>query len=145
MISVYFVSTFVMFALMLGLIRLYVRVSTIPKAYLLPMIMVFCVVGVYSLNNTMFDVWTMLAFGALGYCLERAGFNLGPFVIGYVLATVAEARLRQGLMFTDGDVTPLFTEPLSAGMLVLAVGLLVWSLWTERRKQRGVPGPDTPS
>ena len=141
-ISVYFVATFVMFALMLGLIRLYVRISTIPKSYLLPVIMVFCVVGVYSLNNTMFDVWTMLGFGILGFCLERAGFNLGPFVIGYVLAKVAEAKLRQGLMFTDGDITPLFTEPLSVGMLVFALALLVWSLWAERR-QRPAPAKTT--
>ncbi|MDE2791879.1 MAG: tripartite tricarboxylate transporter permease [Paracoccaceae bacterium] len=134
-IGVYFVSTFVMLGLMVALIRLYVRVSTIPKSYLLPVIMVFCVVGVYSLNNTMFDVWTMLVFGVVGFLLERAGFNLGPFVIGYVLAKVAEAKLRQGLMFTDGDITPLFTEPLSLGMLIAALALLVWSLWAERRRQ----------
>ncbi len=134
-IGVYFVATFVMFGLMLGLIRLYVRISTIPKEFLLPAIMVFCVVGVFSLNNTMFDVWTMLAFGVVGFLLERAGFHLGPFVIGYVLAVVAEAKLRQGLMFTDGDIMPLFTEPLSVGMLIIAFGLLVWSLWAERRRK----------
>ncbi|MDE0303401.1 MAG: tripartite tricarboxylate transporter permease [Albidovulum sp.] len=134
-IGVYFVATFVMFGLMLGLIRLYVSISVIPKSYLLPAIMVFCVVGVYSLNNTMFDVWTMLLFGIVGFLLERAGFNLGPFVIGYVLAKVAEAKLRQGLMFTDGDISPLFLEPLSAGMLLAAFALLVWSLWAERRRR----------
>lgn len=140
-IGVYFVATFVMFGLMLGLIRLYVRVSMIPKAYLLPVIMVFCVVGVFSLNNTMFDVWTMLVFGVIGFLLERAGFNLGPFVIGFVLAKVAEAKLRQGLMFTGGDIMPLFTEPLSLGMLVVALVLLVWSLWAEhRRKPSKGPG-----
>ncbi len=140
-IGVYFVATFVMFGLMIGLIRLYVRVSMIPKSYLLPVIMVFCVVGVFSLNNTMFDVWTMLVFGVVGFLLERAGFNLGPFVIGFVLATVAEAKLRQGLMFTGGDIMPLFTEPLSVGMLVIALALLVWSLWAEhRRKPSKEPG-----
>ncbi len=140
-IGVYFVATFVMFGLMLGLIRLYVRVSMIPKSYLLPVIMVFCVVGVFSLNNTMFDVWTMLVFGMIGFLLERAGFNLGPFVIGFVLAKVAEAKLRQGLMFTGGDIMPLFTEPLSLGMLIVALMLLVWSLWVEhRRKPSRGPG-----
>ncbi|MDE0114465.1 MAG: tripartite tricarboxylate transporter permease [Albidovulum sp.] len=134
-IGVYFVATFVMFGLMLGLIRLYVSISVIPKSYLLPAIMVFCVVGVYTLNNTMFDVSTMLLFGIVGFLLERAGFNLGPFVIGYVLAKVAEAKLRQGLMFTDGDISPLFLEPLSAGMLLAAFALLVWSLWAERRRR----------
>ena len=144
-IGVYFVATFVMFGLMLGLIRLYVRVSTIPKSYLLPVIMVFCIVGVFSLNNTMFDVWTMLIFGVIGFLLERAGFNLGPFVIGFVLAKVAEAKLRQGLMFTGGDIMPLFTEPLSLGMLFVALALLVWSLWAEhRRKPSKEPGGGRP-
>lgn len=144
-IGVYFVATFVMFGLMLGLIRVYVRVSMIPKSYLLPVIMVFCVVGVFSLNNTMFDVWTMLVFGVIGFLLERAGFNLGPFVIGFVLAKVAEAKLRQGLMFTGGDIMPLFTEPLSLGMLVVALALLVWSLWAEhRRKPSTEPGGERP-
>ena len=144
-IGVYFVATFVMFGLMLGLIRVYVRVSMIPKSYLLPVIMVFCVVGVFSLNNTMFDVWTMLVFGVIGFLLERAGFNLGPFVIGFVLAKVAEAKLRQGLMFTGGDIMPLFTEPLSLGMLVVALALLVWSLRAEhRRKPSTEPGGGRP-
>ncbi len=135
-IAVDLVATFVMFAMMLGLVRFYIRVTAIPKAYLLPVITVFCVVGVYSLNNTMFDVWTMLAFGVIGFLMERAGFSLGPFVIGYVLAKVAEAKLRQGLMFTDGDIWPLFTSPLSASLLLVSLALLVWSLHSESRRKR---------
>ena len=138
-IGVCFVATFVMFAFMLGLIRVYVRISTIPKSFHLPMITVCCVVGVFSLNNTMFDVWTMLGFGVIGFLLERAGFNLGPYVIGYVLAKLAEAKLRQGLMFTDGDITPLFTDPLSVAMLLPALALLVWSLLAERCRTRRQP------
>lgn len=129
------VATFVMFALMLGLVRFYIRITAIAKIYLLPIITVFCVVGVYSLNNTIFDVWTMLGFGVVGFLLERGGFSLGPFVIGYVLSKVAEAKLRQGLMFSDGDISPLFSEPLSASMLMVALALLIWSLWREKRHQ----------
>lgn len=135
-IAVDLVATFVMFALMLGLIRFYVRVASIPKYVLLPVITVFCVVGVYSLNNTMFDVWTMLGFGIVGFLMERAGFSLGPFVIGYVLAKVAEVKLRQGLMYTDGDITPLFIDPLSLVMLLIALVLVVFSLGTERKRRR---------
>ena len=130
------VATFVMFALMLGLVRFYIRVASIPKAYLLPVITVFCIVGVYSLNNTMFDVWTMLGFGVIGFFMERAGFSLGPFVIGYVLARVAEAKLRQGLMFSGGDIKPLFFSPVSATLLAIALALLVWSLVSESRRKR---------
>ena len=135
-IGVDLVATFVMFVLMLGLVRFYVRVAVVPKVYLLPLIMVFCIVGVFSLNNTMFDVWTMLGFGVVGFLMERAGFSLGPFVIGFVLAKVAEAKLRQGLQFTDGDISPLFTEPLSLALQLVALALLIWSLRAELKRAR---------
>lgn len=137
-IAVDLVASFVMFALMIGLVRFYIRVTEIPKHYLIPVIMVFCVVGTYSLNNTMFDVWTMLGFGVIGFLMEKAGFSLGSFVIGYVLAVIAESKLRQGLMFTDGDILPLFTSPLSAAMLVIALLLLVWSLASERKQRQKI-------
>ena len=57
--------------------------------------MVFCVVGSFALNNTMFDVWVMLIFGVIGFLLERGKFPLGPFVIGFVLAPLAEAKAAQ--------------------------------------------------
>lgn len=135
-IGVDLVATFVMFVLMLGLVRFCVRVAVVPKVYLLPLIMVFCIVGVFSLNNTMFDVWTMLGFGVVGFLMERAGFSLGPFVIGFVLAKVAEAKLRQGLQFTDGDISPLFTEPLSLALQFIALALLIWSLRAELKRAR---------
>ena len=137
-IAVDLVATFVMLAMMLGLIRVYIAITRVPKGYILPVIMICCVVGVYSLNNTMFDVWTMLGFGVVGYVLERAKFNLAPFVIGFVLAPVAEANLRQGLMITAGDIAPLFTDPISLVFLLVAFGLLAWSVRAEKTIQSGM-------
>ncbi|MBT8362601.1 MAG: tripartite tricarboxylate transporter permease, partial [Deltaproteobacteria bacterium] len=135
-IMVDLVATFVMFFLMVGLVRLYVRIIDIPKAYLLPLIVVCCVVGTFAVNNTMFDVWTMLGFGLIGFLLERGGFDLGPFVIGYILAPIAESELRQGLMITDGDYTPLFTDPISIAFLLIALILLVCPFINDWRKRR---------
>jgi putative tricarboxylic transport membrane protein len=135
-IAVDLVATFVMFAMMIGLVRVYIRVIAVPKGILLPIITLCCIVGVYSLNNTMFDVWTMLAFGVLGFFMERGGFALGPFVIGYVLAPIAESSLREGLMITDGKILPLFTDPLSAIMLAIAAFMLVWQIRSEYKRRR---------
>jgi putative tricarboxylic transport membrane protein len=77
----------------------------------------------------------MLAFGVLGFGMERAGFPLGPFVIGFILAPLAESKFRSGLMMTDGDVTPLFTQPLSLSFLVISLGLLLWPFWSERSRR----------
>lgn len=135
-IMVDLVATFVMFFLMVFLVRFYVRIIDIPKSYLLPIIVVCCVVGTYAVNNTMFDVWTMLGFGLLGFLLEKGGFDLGPFVIGYILAPIAESELRQGLMITDGDYSPLVTDPISLGFLLTALVLLVWPFVSDWRRER---------
>ena len=135
-IMVDLVATFVMLFLMLGLVRVYVRVNDVPKEYLVPVILVCCVIGTFSLNNTMFDVWTMLGFGLLGFLLERGGFDLGPFVIGYILSPIAESRLRQGLMMTDGDIMPLFRDPISVLFLLIAFFMLFWPFFTDWRKKR---------
>ncbi len=84
----------------------------------------------------MFDVWVMLVFGVVGFAMERAGYPLGPFVIGFVLAPLGEAKLRSGLMMTAGGIEPLFTRPLSAMFLAVAAVLLVWSIRSELRMKR---------
>jgi putative tricarboxylic transport membrane protein len=119
-------STLVMFALMFASIPLLRRVIDVPKPYIIALVLVFCVVGVFAYNNRWFEVGVMLSFGVLGFGMERAGFPLGPFVIGFILAPAAEAKLRSGLMMTGGDITPLFTEPVSLVLLVIAGGLLIW-------------------
>jgi putative tricarboxylic transport membrane protein len=102
----------------------------------LPLIMVFCVVGVFASSNRMFDVWIMLGFGLLGFLMERGGLPLGPFVIGFILAPIAESRLRQGLMMTDGDYSPLFTQPLTLSLMMLSVILLFWPFIRGMRRPR---------
>jgi putative tricarboxylic transport membrane protein len=137
MIAACLVSTVLMFAIMTASVGMVARLSLLPKSFLLPVIMVFCVVGSFALDNTMFDVWVMLAFGLVGFFLERAKIPLGPFVIGFVLAPLAEAKLRTGLMMTAGSITPMFTRPLSLLFLLIAVVMLIWPLYGEWRRNRG--------
>jgi putative tricarboxylic transport membrane protein len=126
--------------LMLGQMYLMIpflrRVLDVPRQFVLPLIMVFCVVGVFASSNRMFDVWIMLGFGLLGFLMERGGLPLGPFVIGFILAPIAESRLRQGLMMTDGDYSPLFTQPLTLSLMVLSVILLFWPFIRGMRRPR---------
>jgi putative tricarboxylic transport membrane protein len=138
MIAACLVSTVLMFVLMTGTVGYIARLMYVPRAVLLPVIMVFCVVGTYALDNTMFDVWVMLGFGVLGFMLERAKMPLGPFVIGFVLAPLAEAKLRSGLMMTAGSMQPMFTRPLPVLFLLIALGLLVWSLYGDWKRSSSV-------
>jgi putative tricarboxylic transport membrane protein len=127
-------STLMMFAMMMTLIPLLRRVVDIPRPLVTILVLTFCVIGVFAANNRWFEVGVALAFGGLGFAMERGGFPLGPFVIAFILTPIAESKLRSGLMITDGDVTPLFTQPLSGALMLVALALLVWPLTGRGRK-----------
>jgi putative tricarboxylic transport membrane protein len=143
MIAACLVANVLMFVIMTGAVGFVSQLMYLPRSFLLPVIMVFCVIGGYALDNTMFDIWVMLAFGVLGFMLERARIPLGPFVIGFVLAPLAEAKLRSGLMMTAGSITPIFTRPLSLTFLLIALVLLIWPLYSDWRRQRRTAAEDS--
>ncbi|MDW4497214.1 tripartite tricarboxylate transporter permease [Sulfitobacter sp. D35] len=136
MIATCLLATFVMWGMMSVSVRWIAGLVYLPKSYVLPVVMMFCVIGSFALHNTAFDVWVMLIFGVLGFLLEKAGIPLGPFVIGFVLAPLGEEKLRSGLMMTNGDFSPIVTRPLPLIFTLLAVLLLVWPLVSERRRRR---------
>jgi len=141
------VANILMFVIMTGTVRYIAKLMAVPRAYLLPVVFVFCVIGSYAVHNNIFDVWTMLGFGVLGYLLSRADVPLGPFVIGFVLAPIAETELRSGLMISNGDWWPLVTRPLSGSFLLISVIFLFYPLiqeWRSRRRDRaaGLPAAE---
>jgi putative tricarboxylic transport membrane protein len=129
-----FLSSIAVFLLMTASIPLLRRLLDIPRHYIIPVVLAFCVVGVFASNSRVAEVVFMLAFGGLGFLMERAGMPLGPFVIGFILAPLAEAKLRSGLMMSAGDYSPLVTQPLSASLLAVSLVLLLWPIWRARRK-----------
>lgn len=133
-ISACLLSILAMYGMMLALTPLIARVTEIPRSYMMPVVLVFCVIGAFGADNSMFDVWVMLAFGVVGFALERAGIPLGPFVIGFILAPLAEEKLRTGLMMSGGSYAPLLTNPLSALFLLAALLVLLWPLRRARRR-----------
>ena len=138
MIAACLVANVLMYLMMTGMVGFVARLMFLPRAFILPVVMVFCVIGAYALDNTMFDVWVMLGFGVLGFMLERAKMPLGPFVIGFVLAPLAEAKLRSGLMMTAGSIEPMFTRPLPALFLLTSLVLLLWPLYSDWKRRSAV-------
>ncbi len=135
--ATFLVANVFMFLFMIGTAPFLARLINIPRELLIPVILVFCVVGSYALSNRMFDVWVMLAFGVIGFSMERMGFPLAPFVIGLVLAPLAEKHLCAGLMISNGSYWPLVENPISLVFLLVSLGILVWSLvgaWRGRKK-----------
>ena len=123
--------------------RWMLRIVTVPKAALFPVVLVLCVIGAYALNNTMANVYVLLAFGVLGYAMVKTGFPLAPFILGVILGDQIEINLVRSIM-TDDNLWLFFTRPISGLLLVLSVASVVFALWQHKRAQKkgAVPGED---
>ncbi|QDV84080.1 Tripartite tricarboxylate transporter TctA family protein [Stieleria magnilauensis] len=130
---------------LLASVRIMVRAARVPLFVLVPVVMIFCVIGSYALANRMFDVWVMLAFGVIGYLMERFHIPIAPLVIGFVLAPIGEEHLAAGLMQSGGSLMPMFTQPISLGLSLVALGLLAWTLWRRFNDGKAIVLPDESS
>ncbi|GEN23038.1 C4-dicarboxylate ABC transporter permease [Halomonas cupida] len=128
-------NVFMLLIMCLG-IKLFIRVLMVPRKQLLAAILVFCFIGVYGVDGDVFNLYLMLGFGILGYFLNRYQFGTAPVILGLILGPIAESNLRRGLQAFEGDWTPFFTRPISVTFLVIAVGLLVLTLWQNHRSSR---------
>ncbi len=139
--AAFFVATLLLLAFQLLTIRIFPRVLLVPRRFLLPALVVLMVVSTYASENRLFDVWVMLAFGVIGYGLEKYGFPLGPMVLGFVLGPIFETNLRRAIMFADGDLTSFVTRPISAVLILIALALLAHSVYAIARGQGRGKGP----
>ena len=125
-------------------IRWIARVVTVEKAFILPIIFVCCVIGAYALSNRMYDVWVVLAFGVIGFLLDRAKVPLGPFVIGFVLSGIFEAELRSSLQMSDNGILGILERPIAMTFVLISVVMLLWPFvqtWRARRQRLPLETP----
>ncbi len=118
-------------------LRIFIKLLAVPKHILLPIILVLCVVGAFGLSSRVFDVWTILLFGLIGYGFVKAGMPAAPFIIGFILGPMAETNLRRGLMLSDGSFMGFLTNPISAVFLFLALASVAWHLFSALRSRKG--------
>ncbi len=142
--AAYLLAHPVMMLLQWALARAYLRILLVPRAVLVPIILVLCVIGSYALNNTMENVYALLLFGLLGYLMVKFGIPLAPLILGVILGDQIEVNLVRALM-TDADPWLFLTRPISGGMLALSVLSVVLALWQHRRQYRkGIAAAEEP-
>lgn len=129
------VGNLILLALNLPLVRLFIKILDVRVAILVALAVVVTMLGVFSINNSVFDLWVVLAFGVLGYGMRKLGFEPGPLVLAFVLGALLEPAARQALLLSGGDPTVFLTRPISGSMLALAVLALATSLLTARRRR----------
>ncbi|WP_374304624.1 tripartite tricarboxylate transporter permease [Ferrovibrio sp.] len=130
------VGNFFLVVLNLPMIGLWVRMLTVPYQQLFPAILVFCAIGVYSLNNSSFDVHLMALFGLLGYIFAKLDCEPAPLLLGFILGPMMEEYLRRAMVLSRGDPMVFVERPISAAMLVLAVVALIAVFSPAIRKKR---------
>ena len=109
----------------LPLVGMWAKLISVPYHFLFPMICVFMAIGVYSINNSVFDVELMVLFGLLGYFFRKVGAEPAPLILALILGPMAEEYLRRTLLLSHGDATVFFTSPVSLGTLIVAALLLL--------------------
>jgi putative tricarboxylic transport membrane protein len=146
MIASMWIGNVLLVVLNLPLIGLWVKLLSIPYRLLYPSILLFCCIGVYSINNDAVDVVIALLFGALGYLFIKFDCEPAPLLLGFVLGPMMEEHLRRALVLSRGDPSVFVTRPLSASLLALALLLLLLVVFPAVRKTRAQAfQEDTPS
>src|SRR6185437_3318108 len=112
-----YVGNLMLLALNLPLVSLFVTVLRIPYSYLYPLIIMFCIIGVYETNNSIVDVWIMLIMGVVGYALRKFEFDPAPLVLGLVIAPILEQSLRQSLIMSNRHYFISPHRPIAAALL----------------------------
>ena len=126
----------ILLILNLPLIGFWVRMLQIPFNKLFPMIILFCLIGVFSLNYAVFDILLMILFGVVGYIMRKCKYESPPLVLAFILGPRLEQSLRQSLLLSRGDPAIFFSRPISAACLIIAVVLLITSCTKYLGKKR---------
>jgi putative tricarboxylic transport membrane protein len=140
MFASYILAHFLMIAIMLVGVRWFLRVVTVPKAILFPILLVLCVVGAYALDNTMSNVYVLSLFGVIGYLMVKGALPLAPLILGVILGDQIEINMIRAIM-TDSNPWLFLTRPISGALLLLSVASVAFALW-QRRRQKPAAGED---
>lgn len=131
-----YIGNILLLILSIPLVGLFVWILRVRPAILAPITALITILGVYTINNSTFDIFVMLAFGIVGYLMKKAGFDPGPMVLAFVLGTIIEASTRRSLLIFDGDPTGFITRPISGGILAIFLLLVLLPVIQYVRRKR---------
>jgi putative tricarboxylic transport membrane protein len=133
-----YLGNFLLLILNLPLISMWVKVLEIPYKLLFPLILLFCLIGAYSMNNVVFDLYVMIFFGVVGWIMKKFGYEGAPLILAYVLGPMLENSLRQSLLISGGSFLIFVSRPISAIALGIAFLLLLSNLFPYFKKQHEI-------
>ena len=135
LIASMYIGNVMLLVLNVAFVPAFVAVLRVPYRVLAPLIAIFCLVGVYSVNYSVLDLWLMLAFGAIGYFAQKLEYPLAPLVLALVLGGLMEVSLRQSLKMSHDDVTIFFTRPIAATIMAIVIAIVLWPILSSLRRK----------
>jgi TctA family transporter len=150
LVASFWIGNVLLVILNVPLIQLWVKVLQVPYRYLFPSALLFIAVGVYSTNNSLFEVGEVLVFGLVGAIFVALDFPLAPIVLGYVLGPMVEENFRRALLLSHGSLSIFINQPISAVFAAVCAGLILLQIYfgcraAVRSRRGGVMLPETPS
>ena len=142
-IASFYIGNVILVIMNLPLARIWGKVALVPFSILFPLVLIFCMVGAYSVNNNLWDVGVLLVFGFIGYFMKKMGFPMAAIVIPFVLGAKMEAAFVQSLFISGGSMMIFFTRPICIGLLCVVAILLAGSIYGAFKNKRGMLASDT--
>jgi putative tricarboxylic transport membrane protein len=136
LISSMYLGNIMLVLLNLPLIGIWVKILKIPYRLLMPLILLCCLIGAYSINSNVADIVVMIIFGVIGYILRKFDYEMAPLILAYVLGPMLEKHFRTALTMSDGDLTVFVTRPISGVTLAISFMLLISTGFSYYRKMK---------
>jgi putative tricarboxylic transport membrane protein len=131
-----YIGNIMLLILTLPMVGLWVQLLRVPYSILAPVIVLFCCVGVFSVRNSVFDIWVMGVFGVIGYIFRKVGLEPGPLILAFVLGPILERSIRQALLMSAGSPAIFFTRPISGTLMIGLMLFIAFQVFRNVRKQR---------
>jgi putative tricarboxylic transport membrane protein len=130
-----YIGNVMLLILNLPMVGLWVQLLRVPYSILAPIIILFCCVGVFSVRNSVFDIWVMGIFGVIGYIFRKVGMEPGPLILAFVLGPILERSIRQALLMSAGSPAIFFTRPISGALMGALILFIVFQVFMGMRKR----------
>lgn len=137
-----FIGNLILLILNLPLAGMWAKIAMVPARLLYPIIFAVAILGAFSVNNSLFDVWVMLIFGILGYFMKKLDIPMAPIVLTFVLGQLLESSLLQSMILFEGSLLGFFTRPISVVLLSVAAIILLFSIYAGVKKKKGLLASD---
>jgi len=119
----YLLSNIIMFFMLMVMMKVFIKVLSVPSNYLYAVILLMCLVDAYTVNNRLFDCWVLVIVGIVGYILLRSGFTLTPIILGYILGPIIETNFRTAVISNRGDVMSIFGSPIAVVLILFGIAM----------------------